>query len=481
MRPAREHLDTATADRQYQAKQPVEEGEEEYELYGDAERVVYDEERGVLRVRVGRHWWRVEDPTCGVRTYSRPSGAFHFWTGFYNVKLACRTFSLPVVNLVEAADEAETSIFPDALAALLHIVGEDHVRSISGDAGIATKPVYSRCLEHGITPVTPQRRYKGEPEEARDFPEFDRDGIPRCKFCGGETEFVRFANNPKPRLWFKCKRPRPECLGPKPKEGPARAKEQTIVCSKDPRYLIPLWRNTSAYQALTELGLSNERNHHLARARYANGGKNHPLRPKRRGRDWQQLRAQIAVCNDWLKMLWRQGWLPDSECRNHEQPYFADGDDFVRKMEAERRIQGLTRPYGPAAMQFGGPEWPTDEMSRVIDADPGHGRPIYIGRNDPRTGSKGTKTGTKKAATAAAPTPDPTTDSGAMPSAFQISPTAEAVDARDGDDVPQVVLDAIADERAARDDGGGPPEPPPGEPPGDPPPATADDDGNIPF
>jgi hypothetical protein len=50
-----------------------------------------------------------------------------------------------------------------------------------------------------------------------------------------------------------------------------------------------------------------------------------------------------------------------------------------------------------------------------------------------------------------------------------------ALNARVGDDVPQFVIDAVAEERSIREGGGDPPDPSPGEPPGDPPPATADE------
>src|SRR5690606_24987700 len=130
--------------------------------------------------------------------------------------------------------------------------------------------------------------------------------------CGGESEFVRFASKPKPRIWFRCKRPRPECLKPLTSDDRNQVplpKEQTILCSTDPRYLIPLWRNTAAYQTLDKHGLPLERAHSLARMRNASGGKNHASRPKRIGRDWQQLRAHGSVLVNWMKILWIQGWI----------------------------------------------------------------------------------------------------------------------------------------------------------------------------
>lgn len=67
----------------------------------------------------------------------------------------------------------------------------------------------------------------------------------------------------------------------------------------------------------------------------------------------QQLRAHAAVCVSWLKILWMQGWLKGSILRNDELPYYDDGSEFLAKMEKHRRAEGLTRPYGKAAIALG--------------------------------------------------------------------------------------------------------------------------------
>jgi hypothetical protein len=121
---------------------------------------------------------------------------------------------------------------------------------------------------------------------------------------------------------------------------------------------------------LKEHGMPLERVHALARARNRNGGKDAETRPKRIGRDWQQLRASGSVLLNWLKILWRQGWIDGAIQRNEEQPYFEDGADLLDVMKAHRRAEGLERPYGQKALAQGtGPERPG--YKHILDADTG--------------------------------------------------------------------------------------------------------------
>lgn len=362
---AKAPIEQATGDRHARSEEPLVEGEEEQDLRGDVESVDLLDD-GTVRVKTANHYWRLLDPTAGVRAYTGPKGATSFWAGFYDLKVSCHTFGKTIVQLVEAADETECSLFPDALERVLRICGEGHVRSMNADKGFATKPVCQSLVEHGITPVMPLRSYRGEDEKPPDRELFDRDGVPRCKHCGGDTVFVRFAKSPKPRLWFKCAKPSTRCVD---KNG--QPKQQTIYCSVDPRYLIPLWRTTPAWQALSHLGLSHERTHHLGRVRHKSAGKNYDSRPKRIGRDWQQLRANAAVTVTWLKIAWRMGWLPESFLRNNEQPYLQDGTEFAARISAYRRAEGLTRRYGPAAQALDpdAPLWL--ERRHIIDPDSG--------------------------------------------------------------------------------------------------------------
>lgn len=392
------------------------------DMSGDAERAYLDEERGVYRVRLGGHWWRCRDMTAGVRAITGRRGAKKAWAGFYSLKVVCRTFSLPITHIIEAADIQEYDLFDEALERSLHITGEGHVRSLGFDAGFAIKDVYRACTERGITGIGPYRRHKltnadkaagiTENDTPHDHDEYDRDGIPRCKHCGSETQFVRFARKPKPRVWFTCARPTGKCACRKKNKKTGKSElvpiEQSLMLGDtDPRYVLPLWRNTAAYQALQEVGITMERAHHLARVRSRVGTKGTLNRPKRIGRDTQQLRANASVIADWLRFLFRQGWLPQTILRgadpwapapfdefdgpalprargtdtsewhgrevhatdlgeeyvytqvlNREEPYLLDGSEFVRRMLAERRRERLDRPYGPAAKRAFGADAP---------------------------------------------------------------------------------------------------------------------------
>lgn len=404
------------------------------DVAGDVQASYYDEDRQVFRVNLGGHWWRCRDATAGVRAITGKRGGGKAWTGFYSLKLVCRTFGTPVVHLFEAADIQEHFLFDEALERALHIFGEDHIRSISFDAGFAVKDVYRQCAEHGITGVGPFRRHKltkeqerlglTETDRPRDHDRYDRDGIPRCKYCGGETKFIKFRRTPKPRVWFSCARPGPECRHVKTdkKTGAERAvaREQSLLLDQaDPRYVLPLWRNTAAYQALRELGIAYERAHALSAARSRVGTSDHLTRPKRIGVECQQLRANASAVSDWLKVLYRQGWLPQTVVRttdpfaydppedprdlpvtralrsdprdwhgkdihttslgeeyiypdalNREQPYTAEGSEYVRQMLAERRREGLHRPYGKQAVKLGlGPMRPVKRQGGYANLD----------------------------------------------------------------------------------------------------------------
>lgn len=409
------------------------------DLSGEVDRAHHDLERGVYRVRLGNHWWRCRDDTAGVRAIGGQRGAVKCWTGFHAMKIVCRGFSTPIVHLFEAADVQEYHLFEEALERVIHITGEDHVRSMAFDAGFSIKDIYERCTERGVTGIGPYRRQKLTEEEIAagitehdkpyDHEQYDRDGVPRCKHCGGPTHFVRFARHPKPRVWFKCARPGSACRRTvtDKKTGKTRldVREQSLLLGQtDPRYVIPLWRNTAAYQALKELGISMERAHHIARTRNRVAAKDNLTRPKRIGRDWQQLRANASIITDWLQLLFRQGWLPQTVLRgtdpyatetfdglpplprarvndprdweglevhpaeevggvpgeeivypaprNLEEPYEVDGSEFVATMNAERRRERLQIPYGKIAVKAGmGEMRPPRSVRRHVDLDTG--------------------------------------------------------------------------------------------------------------
>ncbi len=359
---------------------------------GDTKTTYYDEERKILRIFYAGHWWRCRDGSAGVRAFTDEAGVKKAWVGNNHLRVSCMGTGESILNVLEAADVQEYDLVEEVLERLAYITGDEHqIRSLSFDAGFSTKDVYLQLAQRGITGIGPYRKSKHDTtDHLADQDLYDRDGVPRCKHCGGETEFTRFLAEPKPRVWFTCARPQEKCMKANT-AGVLKPIVQSLVVDNvhtDPRYLRPLWRNTPAFRALMEMGLEQERTHNNARRRYGLAGTDHLNRPKRPGRDWQQLRANGAVICDWAKILWRQGWLDQevqyahsipADCtanlnpagtyeyvppaRNHDTPYLQDGADLVTRMLAERRREGLQRPYGPAAVQDGGPARPQPAAS----------------------------------------------------------------------------------------------------------------------
>lgn len=120
-------------------------------------------------------------------------------------------------------------------------------------------------------------------------------------------------------------------------------------------------------------GIRFERAHHNARQRSATAGNTYDSRIKRTGWAAQQLRANTGVLLDWLKIHDRMGWLDGSICRlDHSdvrlQPYVVDAEEIVKRVEAERRAEGLHRCYGPQAKEHGLGE-ATPRRRQAVNAD----------------------------------------------------------------------------------------------------------------
>lgn len=367
------------------------------DLLGQVEEMTREEHEGYLRLKIGGHWYRLLDCDAGVRAYTRGEKKLKFWVGYYNLKATDVFFGIPVINIVDAADEQEWNFIDELLTRIDAVCGLKHVRSLITDKGFAVPPVFEKCARHDITLVAPLRAEKGDDEAPRDRDDFDRDGIPRCKHCGGPTEFVRFSKKPNPRLWVRCARP--YALDEDGKPSDACLKEQTVSCSKDWRYLLPLWRNTEAFQALVHLSLPKENAHHQGRRKNANGGNSESSRPRRRGRNVQQARAFMSTTLDWLKLDDRMGYLPGSALRvagKDDGAFTLSGEDWAKKMEAERRAEGLNRPYGERAVKLGlGPLLPARKAVRNADTDEISGAPATsneLGDDTPSTRAAATTT-----------------------------------------------------------------------------------------
>ena len=179
--------------------------------------------------------------------------------------------------------------------------------------------------------------------QRRDEDEYDRHGIPRCRHCGGQSKFVRFAHKPYPRLWFECLEDR--TYGCK--------RSQSIACSKNWRSLLPLWRVERAYMALRESHQIYERVHNHWRSRYRVGAATHEMRPKRRGLTCQQLRANAALLIEWLRILDREGWLGSARRNRRTSVRTEAPAAIIQRIRESRAKYGVQLPYGPKAVELG--------------------------------------------------------------------------------------------------------------------------------
>jgi hypothetical protein len=327
---------------------------------GEAEEVqVVD---GRLRVKSGGHWFRTADSSAGVRAYKGPRGARKFWHGFYNQKAIDHYTGAPLAVGVYNASKQEYHIYPELFDRLVKTMGRTP-QTIVADRGFSVESVFAHNTSNGVASVIPWRRKNQHESQRHDHDTHDRHGIPRCKHCGAPTTFVRF-NRQETRLGFRCVRG----------STPACTREQTMVCSKDWRLLIPLWRTDAVYHELEESHQSYERVHRHWRDRYKVAGDTLACRPKRRGLAWQELRAQAALLAEWTMIAFREGWLGSAR-RNRKSAARNDaiGIRRVKNLLRFRHKVGLDSPYGKNADALGiGHEKPP---SRRVLAPPGDDEP----------------------------------------------------------------------------------------------------------
>jgi hypothetical protein len=339
-RPKRESTERVRAERQKDAGlAPDETLDPELEL-GDADEVM-ELPDGRMRVRVGQHWYRTLDSTAGIRAYTGPRGAKRFWHGFYNEKATDHFTGAPIAVGVYSASRQEYAIYPDLFERASAALGENP-QSVVCDKGYSVESVFAFNTSLGVASVMPWRKRRGQ-DTRQDVGSHDRHGIPRCRHCGAPGKFVRFNKSPKPRLWFHC------VAG----TTPACNKDQSILCSKDWRLLLPLWRTDPIYHELEASHSIYERVHRHWRERYQVAGDGLSNRPKRRGLAWQDLRAQAALVAEWLRISWREGWLGSAR-RNAANPTrFGEGKRRAESFRLYRAKAGLTLPYGVAAAALG--------------------------------------------------------------------------------------------------------------------------------
>lgn len=251
---------------------------------------------------------------------------------------------------VYSASRQECNLFDDVYDVTSRIIGAAPDTAVA-DRGYSVASVFKKCTTHGTAAVMPWRKSSGEPVR-QDKDTHDRHGVPRCKHCGGPTDFVRFhegdrskpAHERKPRLWVRC------MVG-----GTGKcAKDQTSTCSTDWRLLVPLWRTDALYHELKASHSSYEGVHDYWRDRYKVAADNLANRPKVRSIGWHRLRADVATLVEWLRICAREGWLGSAR-RNHKSPtraFKVVGEDDARYLVGVRLRVGIAKPYGAKAVSL---------------------------------------------------------------------------------------------------------------------------------
>jgi hypothetical protein len=133
-------------------------------------------------------------------------------------------------------------------------------------------------------------------------------------------------------------------------------------------------RTDPTYLAVRHSHDRYERVHHHWRVRWRSGADDHSLRPKRRGRDCQQLRANAALLIEWLFICHRKRWLPDHRPRGIPEPerIIEDyGGIHATKLADYRHDLGLDYPHGSkaVALKIAG-QRPTPGSRRPPEEDP---------------------------------------------------------------------------------------------------------------
>lgn len=318
------------------------------EQLGDADSTAVTDSGQIVTVNGCKYW--IRDRDAGCRAYTGKDGSLdRFWTGLYNTKLTDRYTGAPLAIHLSPANRHEAHSYPDAFARLVAITGK-LPSAVIADRGYSVSSVFEHNTRLGVASVFPWRASGKRTDQAtEDTDRYDRDGVPRCRHCGGPGRAVRFEreSNSGPRLHYKCAHPI---------RGQDCAKTQTIACKENWRLLVPLWANSEAYGLLAHGQHPIERVQAHYRNRYKVAADSHHIRPRRIGMAWQQLRASAAVMVEWLKICIREGWLasarPFKRSPGKPKRVKLAKDKHADKLK-ERRDAGLDFPYGQAAVRLG--------------------------------------------------------------------------------------------------------------------------------
>lgn len=264
------------------------------------ERKVWDAARGGWRLRLGGHWWFSRDPDAGTRAYSKGKRTTRVWHGYLNDKAICHFTGGRIAAIVFPADESEAKHYPELLDKACEAIG-DNPLAVGGDRGLSVKSVFRHNTLLGIASCFPYRRTNGAaPLKPAAGPRWDSHGVPTCRGCGGQTEFVRFsADGTRARLWYRCTLP----------IGNACSGDKSISCAHDWTRLLPVWRTTEAYAAMREAHYPLEHVHSHARIRHLDSPDTLTNRPKRVSIAGQQLRTNASILIEWINIARLQGWL----------------------------------------------------------------------------------------------------------------------------------------------------------------------------
>ncbi|MHB1502316.1 MAG: hypothetical protein ACYCYK_14515, partial [Candidatus Dormibacteria bacterium] len=187
---------------------------------------------------------------------------------------------------------------------------------------------------------------------------YNEHGTPKCRRCGGESDFVRFAvTRGKGRLWFRCRLPQSQkCQG-----------EQSIFCDEAPRHLLPVWRIEPAYAAMRVSHQSYEHKHRDLRSQYLLAPDCLALRPKRPGMAWQQLRASAAMLIEWPRVFQRAGWGDKPAVVGPARE--TAGGNMVERLLQLRSDRRAAPPSGRRRVPIHQPSWcrPPPELDHPPD------------------------------------------------------------------------------------------------------------------
>ena len=261
----------------------------------------WDPIRRIMRFRSGSHWWASRDREAGTRAYERGPRTVKAWHGRYGMVVADHFTHAPLAIEIQPANMPEHKIYERAMERVIANLGGEAPLVVAGDRGLSIESVFKFNTNRGIASVLPYRRQNGsEPAHPAGTSDYDENGIPKCRHCGGTTSFVSFrVDKGRGRVWFKCDLP----------VTPGCDKVQTMNCSKNYRRVLPLWRNEEAYAAMRTSHQVYEHVHNDLRTQFLVNPNSLQTRPKRIGSGVHILRAAAALLITWVRVFTSSGKL----------------------------------------------------------------------------------------------------------------------------------------------------------------------------